>query len=130
MDDIKIQIFSITGASIEEICKKFSNSRLLLTTASRKDIPLYHLIDCLHHDTPKLHERTLGDLAVVFVPDTRISTSMPLFSVKTPSSFAFSVRYFAPAGEEETLVLKTNVILFARNVGIHLFFSGRQFDRL
>ena len=69
-------------------------------------------------------------MAAVLVPDTKISTSMPLFSVMTPASAAFSVRYFAPASEKEMLVLKMNVILFVRSVGVYLFFSGKQFDRL
>ena len=55
---------------------------------------------------------------------------MPLLSVMTPASAAFSVRYFAPASEKEMLVLKMNVILFVRTVGVYLFFSGKQFDRL
>ena len=39
---------------------------------------------------------TLGDFAAEFDPVLRISTSMPLFNVITPSSAAFCVRYLAP----------------------------------
>ena len=42
----------------------------------------------------------MGDFAVAFVPVFKISTSIPLFSVITPFSKAFSDKYFAPVDHE------------------------------
>ena len=51
---------------------------------------------------------TLGDFAAEFDPVLRISTSMPLFNVITPSSAAFCVRYLAPDIREEFHLLSIN----------------------